>query len=231
MTKKEKITEEDLLFLSQTTLFQGTRPDEIQAMLQCLKAVLKCYPKDAILLHAGETTHVMGLVLSGSVHIENIDVWGNKSILSLVTKGQIFAETYACVPDEPMMVSATTASACTVLFLDMAHLLCTCQNSCTHHNQIIQNLLMVSARKNLSLSRRILHTSPKSIRARVISYLSDQAAREGSLEITIPFNRQQLADYLEVDRSALSNELSKMQKEGLLTINRNTFRLPETLPI
>ena len=219
MTKKEKITEEDLLFLSQTTLFQGTKPDEIQAMLQCLKAVLKCYPKDAILLHAGETTHVMGLVLSGSIHIENIDVWGNKSILSLVTKGQIFAETYACV------------SACTVLFLDMAHLLCTCQNSCTHHNQIIQNLLMVSARKNLSLSRRILHTSPKSIRARVISYLSDQAAREGSLEVTIPFNRQQLADYLEVDRSALSNELSKMQKEGLLTVNRNTFRLPETLPI
>lgn len=90
---------------------------------------------------------------------------------------------------------------------------------------------MVSARKNLSLSRRILHTSPKSIRARVISYLSDQAAREGSLEVTIPFNRQQLADYLEVDRSALSNELSKMQKEGLLTVNRNTFRLPETLPI
>ena len=78
MTKKEKITEEDLLFLSQTTLFQGTRPDEIQAMLQCLKAVLKCYPKDAILLHAGETTHVMGLVLSGSVHIENIDVGKQK---------------------------------------------------------------------------------------------------------------------------------------------------------
>lgn len=98
MTKKEKITEEDLLFLSQTTLFQGTRPDEIQAMLQCLKAVLKCYPKDAILLHAGETTHVMGLVLSGSVHIENIDVWGNKSILSLVTKCQILRKPTPAFP-------------------------------------------------------------------------------------------------------------------------------------
>ena len=225
MTKKEKITEEDLLFLSQTTLFQGTRPDEIQAMLQCLKAVLKCYPKDAILLHAGETTHVMGLVLSGSGHIENIDVWGNKSILSLVTKGQIFAETYACVPGTPMMVSAVAAEPSEVLFLPMDHLLAPAGREDSGRDVLLRNLLDVTARKNLTLTRKIFHTTPKSLRGRLLSYLSAQAVQNGCDTFDIPFDRQQLADYLGADRSALSNELSKMQRDGLLSFRKNHFVL------
>ena len=168
---------------------------------------------------------VLGLVLSGHVNIENDEIWGNKSILDRIVPGQVFAETYACIPGEPMMVSVVASEAVDVLFLYVGQGI---QNSSGENpgwGRLIQNLLAVSAQKNLNLSRRIFHTSPKSIRGRLLSYLSYQAARQRSLQFTIPFKRQQLADYLSVDRSAMSNELSKMQREGLLTVNRNYFVL------
>ena len=118
---------------------------------------------------------------------------------------------------------------CAILFLDAARLLTSCSNACTHHAKLIRNLLQISAHKNLTLSRRILHTSSKSIRGRLLSYLSEQAKQSGSYQFTIPFNRQQLADYLGVDRSAMSNELSKLQREGLLTFEKNRFSLAQEM--
>ena len=204
----------DYQFLSQTMLFSGESPEEIKEMLSCLGAVTRSYGKGEIIYHAGECVHSMGLVLSGNVQIESDDVWGNHSVLDDITPGFFFAETYAAAKTE-------------VLFLNIGRLLTTCTNSCTHHNRLIHNLFFISARKNLLLSRRIFHTTPKSIRGRLLSYLSAQSAAANSLDFTIPFNRQQLADYLNVDRSALSAELSKMQREGLLTTERNHFTLCE----
>ncbi len=219
----------DYLFLANTMLFQGTTPDEVKAMLGCLQAEQKTYQKGEIIYRMGDAVPAMGLVLSGSVSIENDDIWGNKSIPDTAGPGQAFAETYACVPSEPMMVSVVASEKTEVLFLNIRQILQVCSNSCSHHNKIIQNLLSVSARKNLNLSRRIFHTSAKSIRGRLLSYLSYQAIKNGSREFDIPFSRQQLADYLSVDRSALSNELSKMQKDGLLQANRSHFILLKTL--
>ena len=125
------------------------------------------------------------------------------------------------------MVDVTAAEAAEVLFLRMEQILQVCPNSCPHHSRLIRNLLTLSSQKNLTLSRKIFYTSPKTIRGRLLSYLSSQALRSGSRSFTIPFNRQQLADYLNVDRSALSNELGKMQREGLLRTERNHFFLPE----
>lgn len=212
-------------FLTKTLLFRGTTEAEAEAMLQCLSSYTKSYAKGEIIYRAGEVIEDIGMVLSGSVHIENDDVWGNKSILSLVDTGQIFAETYACIPGEPLMVNVTAAEKTEVLFLNTARLLQTCPKSCIHHNKLIKNLLQISAQKNLILSRRILHTSPKSIRGRLLSYLSEQVMQSGNYRLTIPFNRQQLADYLGVDRSALSGELSKMQRDGILIYKKNTFVL------
>ena len=208
----------DYQFLSQTMLFSGESPEEIKEMLSCLGAVTRSYGKGEIIYHAGECVHSMGLVLSGNVQIESDDVWGNHSVLDDITPGFFFA----------LMVNVVSAAAKTeVLFLNIGRLLTTCTNSCTHHNRLIHNLFFISARKNLLLSRRIFHTTPKSIRGRLLSYLSAQSAAANSLDFTIPFNRQQLADYLNVDRSALSAELSKMQREGLLTTERNHFTLCE----
>lgn len=217
----------DTFFLSNTLLFRGAAEKELTDMLKCLDARERTFQKGEVLLSAGEGTRHMGLVLFGSVSIEIDDVWGNTSLIGRALPGQIFAETYACMPGEPMLVQVTAAEKCAVLFLDAAKVMTTCPSACTHHNRLVKNLLQISAQKNLSLSRRILHTTPKSIRGRLLSYLSEQARLAGSSRFHISLNRRQLADYLGVDRSALSNELSKMQRDGLLTYRKNDFELRE----
>lgn len=217
----------DYNFLSKTILFRGNSPQEVEEMLHCLAAEEKAYAKGEIIYHAGDIVHSMGLVLSGSANIETIDLWGNKSILNHIGPGQIFAETYASIPGEPMMVSVVATEPIIILFLNTNRLLQTCPNACPHHHKLLRNLMMVMAQKNLHLSQRISHTSAKSIRGRLIAYLSFQATKQGSYQVTVPFNRQQLAEYLGVDRSAMSNELSKMRRDGLLTVEGNTFTLHE----
>lgn len=215
----------DYHFLSKTPLFCGSTEEDIRSILSCLGAAEKHYEKGSTIYHAGEPAKAIGLVLSGRVQIENDDCWGNKNLLDSVEEGMIFAETYACLPKEPLQVSVTAAENSDILFLNAARVLQTCSGACEHHTRLIRNLLAVLAQKNLILSRKILHTSSKSIRGRLLSYLSFQAATRGSYEFTIPFNRQQLADYLGVDRSALSHEIGKMHKDGLLEADRNHFIL------
>lgn len=218
----------DYHFLAGTVLFQGISAEEIETMTDCFRARTKRYPKGGVVCRAGDIVRSIGVVLSGSVSVENDDAWGNKSILDHVTAGQVFAETYACIPGEPLMISVVAAEECEILFLNMEQVLHICSSSCGFHNQLIRNLLFAAAQKNLNLSRRIFHTSAKTIRGRLLSYLSFQAAQHGSREFDIPFSRQQLADYLSVDRSAMSSELSKMQREGLVETKRSHFRLLET---
>ncbi|HUM83421.1 MAG TPA: Crp/Fnr family transcriptional regulator [Lachnospiraceae bacterium] len=218
----------DYSFLTKTMLFRGTSEDEAKSMLSCLETHEKQYKKGSIIYHSGECIKNMGLVLSGGVNIVINDVWGNETILSHVQAGQLFSEVYACIPNEPLLVNVIASENSSVLFLNASKMLTTCQSVCPHHRRLIMNLLQISAAKNLSLSRHILHTSPKTIRGRLISYLSEQSKRCGSYQFTIPFNRQELADYLGVDRSALSNELSKMQKDDILEFNKNRFTLKVT---
>jgi CRP/FNR family transcriptional regulator, dissimilatory nitrate respiration regulator len=215
----------DYLFLSQTPLFRGTEADEVKKMLACLCAVEKHFEKGSLILHAGDTVESFGLVLTGSVNIESFDFDGRKSIIGHAGPGQLFAETYACVPNEPLMVNVTAEESTDILFLNAKQMLITCKHTCEYHTKLIRNLLSISAQKNLNLSRRILHTSPKSIRERLEFYLAYESKRAGSKEFTIPFDRQQLADYLNVDRSALSHEIGKMQKEGLIDYIKNSFSL------
>lgn len=212
-------------FLANTALFRGATAQEITQMLDCLAAVPKRYEKGALICRAGETAQAMGLVTRGSVVVQCSDLWGNNSVLGVMGAGQLFCETYACIPGEPLMVNVTACEKSEILLLDAARLLTPCPSACPHHGRLMQNLLQIFAQKNLGLSRRALHTTPKSIRGRVLSYLSEQAKRNGSYSFTIPFNRQQLADYLGVERSALSAALSKMRDEGLLTCAHNAFTL------
>ncbi len=217
----------DFVQISKTVLFQGTRPEDAEAMLKCLEAREKQFQKDETIYYVGDRVSELGLVLSGSVLIENDDLWGNRSILDRIGPGQIFAETYACVPGEKLLVTVTAAEKTEVLFLNVGKILRVCTNACSFHARLIRNLLTLSARKNLNLSRRIFHTSAKSIRGRLLSYLSWQAVKQGSREFDIPFNRQQLADYLGVDRSAMSAELGKMKREGLIQVDRSHFGMEE----
>lgn len=215
----------NFLFLTETPLFRGITAQELEDMLACLGTDVRSYEKGQMIYRTGDVITSLGVVLSGSVLIENDDIWGNTTVLDCVGPGQIFAETYACTPDEPLMVNVVAAEPAQILFLNVGRVLHACSNACGHHTALIHNLLTLSAQKNLNLSRKIFHTSPKTIRGRLLSYLSYQSMRSGSSTFTIPFNRQQLADYLNVDRSALSNELSKMQRDGLIRVERNHFTL------
>ena len=212
----------DIQFLLHTPLFLGAKPEELKSLLAAMEAAERAFPKGEVILQAGEHTSRLYLVLSGGVTVENHDAWGNRTILGHVAPGEVFAETYACLPGQPMMVSAVASQETALLSLNAAAL----QNdSCPQRDLILTNLLRITSEKNLALSRRIFYTSSKTIRGRLLSYLSDQAVLQGSLSFSIPFDRQQLADYLGVDRSALSNELSKLRREGLLTTRKNQFSL------
>ena len=215
----------DYQFLSRTALFQGSEPEQVKEMMKCFYARERHYRKGEIVLYMGDLVKDLGLVLSGGVTIERDDLLGNRSIFGHAGPGQIFAETYACVPGEPLMVNVVADEDTDILFLDIGRVLTTCRSTCTHHSMLIRNLLLASAHKNLGLSERIMHTSPKSIRGRLISFFSAQAARQGSRSFSIPFNRQQLADYLGVDRSTMCNELSKMQRDGIIEYGKNRFLL------
>lgn len=193
-------------------------------MLNCLSAKKKKYQKDEIIFHAGDIVSSIGVMLKGNALIENDDIWGNRSVLDYVKEGQIFAETYACALDEKLMVNVIAMSDCEVLFLDVRKILKVCPNACEFHQNLVQNLLAISAQKNLNLSRlHLSHFIEDGPCGRLLSYLSYQAMEREKEEFDIPYNRQQLADYLGVDRSAMSNELGKMQKDGLIEVNAESF--------
>ena len=215
----------DHKLLENAPLFKDVPPEEINVMLQCLGTEERDYDKGETIFHAGDVIHNIGLVLTGRVQIENDDVWGNKSVMESVGPGFAFAESYACLPGEPLMVSAIAAEPSHILFLDTGRVLTTCPSACTHHNRLIHNLLYIMAKKNLMLTRKIDHMGQRSIREKVMAYLSFESEKQKKKTFGIPFNRQQLADYLAVDRSALSAELSRMKKDGLIEFEKNLFTL------
>lgn len=212
-------------FLATTQLFRGSSPQEIEAMLGCLAARERRYKAGARIHRMGDVIATAGVVLEGNVRIESVDRWGNVSVLGVKKVGEMFGEAYAAVPDEPLMVDVVAAEDTAVLFLNLAKMLTTCTHACPHHARVSTSVTAVIARQSLNLSRRILHVAPKTIRGKVLAYLSDVAERTGENEFDIPFDRQQLADYLGVDRSALSAELSRMQKAGLIETRRSHFVL------
>lgn len=211
--------------LTQTSLFSGISQADLSNLLSCLAAVERRYSKGAVILAEGEPTQWMGLVLEGRAIISCADVWGKSSILGFAEPGAVFGEAYACVPGEALLISVCAAEETRVLFLNVGKLLTVCGNACPFRARLIRNLLSISAGKNLQLSRRIFHTTPKSIRGRLQSYFSECAKKSGSLTFKLPFNRQQLADYLGVDRSAMSSELSKMQRDGLIQVQGGTITM------
>ncbi len=215
----------NLEFLKNTMIFRGMNDDELADSLHFFQANEQTFKKGSIILHAGDVTDKMGLVIEGSVTIECDDVWGNRTLLSNVERGQFFAETYALLPDEAMLVNVIANEDCRILFLRIGSLKRLQNNMESWMIGFVSNLLIVSTQKNLMLSSRSFHTAPKTIRGRVMSYLNSVSMQKHSREFNIPFDRQQLADYLNLERTALSKELSKMKADGLIDYYKNSFQI------
>ena len=205
--------------MTSSPLFRNISPADLASLLDCLDARERAYEKGAWLLRRGEWTDRLGLVLSGTVHILREDFWGSRSIVGLAGPGEIVAESYA-LAGEPLEVSVLAASDARVLFLRVETALTDC-------GQLTRNLTALLAEKNLTLTRKMRHMARRTTREKLLSYLSAQALRSGGPEFDIPMDRQQLADYLAVDRSAMSAALGKLRDEGVLEFRKNHFRLLE----
>ena len=181
----------DIHLLAGTRLFQGIREHEIEAMLTCLSAEERTYGKDAYIYRAGDVTGRLGVVMEGAVNIIKDDVWGNRKIIENIGGGQIFGETYACLKGEPLMVDVQASERSRILFMDVNRILTTCSSSCDFHNRLIRSLMYVLAGKNLMLTKKMDIITPKSLRERVMVYLSQESVKQGCRTVTVPFNRQQ----------------------------------------
>ncbi len=211
--------------LRASQLFSGISEEELTAMLSCLDTRNEDFPREGFVLRAGDTVESIGLVLSGSVLIIQEDIWGNRNILSRAGPGQTFAAAYACAPGAVLNASVLAETPVTVMFLNVKRILNVCPSACGHHSRIIRNLLSELAEKNLRFSEKLTHMGQRTTRAKIMSYFSAEAQRLGKYEFDIPFSRQQLADYLGVERSGLSLELGKMRGEGLLDFHKSHFVL------
>ena len=208
-------------------LFQGMKEKEAESILSCLSAVRRRYEKGNVIFSAGHCVRSLGLVQSGRVEIVRDDYWGNRQVLGTAGPGELFGEAYACIVGEPLMVSVLASETSEILFLEVRRILSVCSPACEYHSRLIRNLLDIMARKNLMLTRKIDHMGQRTIREKVMTYLSFEAERQKKTSFLIPYNRQQLADYLAVDRSALSAELSRMQKDGMIQYDKNRFTIKQ----
>ena len=216
---------EYLNILCTSPLFANMNKTELESMLKCLSARKAAYAKDVYILSAGNNIKDVGIVLSGSVNIIKEDFWGNRAILAKIHSGEMFGEAFAFSKIEKLPVSAVAAEKTEILFVDFGKIATTCSSACIFHTQLIQNMLKILAHKNIMLTQKLEHIVQRTTREKLLSYLSEQAMKSGSNSFSIPFNRQELADYLSVDRSAMSNELCKLRDEGILEFQKNNFKL------
>lgn len=211
--------------LKQTQLFAGVDENEISAMLGCLQANLCTYKKGEYVFRQGEHLDHITVLVEGNLHIQKDDYWGNRSIINIIGIGEMFGEAYAAPNSGPITNDVIAIENSVVIFLDVHKILSVCSSACKFHSMVVQNLFFTMSEKNRKLVQKLGHMSKRSTREKLISYLSEEAGRQGSETFSIPFNRQQLADFLSVDRSAMSNELCKMRNEGLLVFQKNRFKL------
>ena len=211
--------------LKRTKLFSGVGEEDVASLLSCLGARKKEYKKGEYILREGEHISDIFILVEGKIHIQKDDYWGNRSILSVISVGEMFGEGYAAPESGALLNDVVAVEDSSVIFFDVKRILTTCSSACRFHNMIVQNMFFAISDKNRKLVQKLGHMSGRTTRAKLISYLSEEAKRQGSSAFTVPFNRQQLADYLCVDRSAMSNELCKMRDEGLLIFDKNEFTL------
>ena len=217
--------EKYLPILRNSPFFKGLTDNEILSILHCVNATAVSKERDSYIFRAGDSTEVMGLVVSGCV----LDLWGHRNILSKCHASDFFGEPYAASPGAVLNISVVADEDCEIIFLNIQRLLVTCPTACEHHQKLIRNLVRVLANKILILNDKITHVGKRTTRDKLLSYLSAESIKHSSLSFEIPFDRQQLADYLCIDRAAMSTEISKLQKEGFIKTNRNHFeiRLPQ----
>ena len=213
--------------LRRCLLFDGITDDDLQKLLGCLGASVRRFRKREAIMAEGDAAGYIGIMLSGSARIEQTDYFGNRSIVAGIRPAELFGESFACAGVETMPVSVMANEESEAMLIECQRITHSCSNACSFHRQIIYNLMKVIAAKNLIFHQKIEITSKRSTREKLMTYLMFCAQKNNSSTFEIPFDRQELADYLEVERSGLSAEISKLRREGVLLADKNRFTLLE----
>ncbi|MBE6693175.1 MAG: Crp/Fnr family transcriptional regulator [Ruminococcaceae bacterium] len=212
-----------LEILKKCPLFDKIDDESLVRMLTCLGGRVVSFDKKYTVFAEGARAKYIGILLSGSVQIIQVDYYGNRNILSVIRAGEVFAEAFACAEVDSLPVTVIADEPSEVMLIDSSHILHTCSNNCGFHQQLIYNLMKDLASKTIMFHQRIEITSKRTTREKLLSYLNMQSKSAGSREFVIPFDRQELADYLEVDRSGLSVEIGKLRREGIIENKKNHF--------
>lgn len=208
-------------------IFTGIEENNLLAMMKCLDAYVRNYEKRETIIHVGDPVPEIGLVLQGRVYLTKEDRYGNSNLVAEVGPSQLFGEEFACMRETRSDVNVTAAQKTRVLFLDIGRVTTQCSSACVFHQRLIRNLLTVIAAKNHTLNAKMEHMSKRTTKEKLLSYLSDAAGDDPTQWFEIPFNRQQLADYLSVERSAMSWELCKLRDERVIEFQKNRFRFTD----
>lgn len=224
------MTRNTLAILERTGLFEGIQPDEAKKMLKCLGAINRRYSKGDYVFRRGDRTDCLGVVTEGCVRIVKEDYWGNRTVLSEVRTGGMVGCEYACSSERLLDVSVVAVEHSEVLFLDVNRIANVCTSSCEFHNRLVRNMIRILAHESVDLNQRLDQMSKRTTREKVCAFLSDQARISGEREFLVPLNRQQMADHLSVDRSAMSAELGRMKRDGLIEFSKNRFVLRRSQP-
>lgn len=211
--------------LKKCPLFMGIEETDIEQILPCLSATVRQAEKNTFILSTDDSVNFVGLILSGSVHVIKEDFWGRKDILSQLGPAELFAESFSCAHLTRIPVSVLAVEHTELMLIDCRKIIKTCSTACMFHNQLIENMLEIIANKNVMLMQKIEQLSKRTTREKILAYLSAEAQKIGKNFFDIPFSRQEMADYLSVDRSAMSSELGKMREEGIIDFERNHFKL------
>jgi len=218
-------SENELAVLSSASLFQDIGINELRSLLNCLQASIKKYDKGNFIQRAGEPVTQIGVVIKGAVEVIQEDAPGRKTILTSIGRSGIFGEAIVTAQLEESPVSVIASRESAICFLNYQEIVTTCGNSCIFHTQLIRNMLGIMARKTMLLSKKLNYALMRTIRDKITAYLLDEFHQKNKKTIIIPYNREELADYLSVDRSALSRELSRMREDGLIRYRKNEFVL------
>lgn len=210
---------------SRSPLFAGIAPEEREPMLHCIGWQIRSYRKGEVIVFEAEQVRHVGIVLSGAVDMVKEDLWGEKTLLLRMGQDELFGETFACGSDAAASVTFVVAEEAGILFLPFHKVMHTCSRVCGFHYRLIENMVRVIADKNRELLRKVEVISRKSLREKILAYLSMEAEQQGSRYVELPLGRQALAEYLCADRTALARELSRMKEDGLIDYHRNMFRI------
>ncbi|MDR1914965.1 MAG: Crp/Fnr family transcriptional regulator [Synergistaceae bacterium] len=219
--------DEYIHILQNCPLFAGVAESDLRSVIRCLSARVSRFERGEFIFMEGTAAISVGVLISGCVHVLREDFWGNRAIVTRIEPGGIFGEAFACAEVLNFPVSVMASERSRVMLIDCKKIITICSSACEFHSRLIKNLLRIIADKNVMLTQHLDHVTRRSIREKLLAYLSSRARAARGNSFEIPFNRQELADYIAADRSAMSSELCRMRDEGILRFHKNHFELLE----